>query len=180
MRTANTKNSIVLAVGASLIAGTASAGTENVAFPSGYDTGYVLYHDVDKPDRKRGPTYRKFYINKSALAAVSAGKPLPSGTVLVREDWFVKQDGDRNAIKGADGRYVPIGKKAVFVMEKRDGWGAEYPAEMRNGNWEYAAFGKDGARNEKMKIGNCFGCHLKVKASDYVFSLKDIKAAATK
>ena len=170
----------VLTAAVSLIAGTAGADTKNVAFPSGYDTDYVLYYDVDKPNKKRGPTYRKFYVNKSALAAVKAGKPLPSGTVLIREDWFVKQDGDKNAIKGTNGRYVPTDKKAVFVMEKRDGWGADYPAGKRNGNWEYAAFKKDGARNEKMKIGNCFGCHLKVKNTDYVFSLKDLKATAKK
>jgi hypothetical protein len=174
------KKTIILAATASLIAGVAVAGTNDVKFPTNYATEYVLYHDVDKPNKKRGNTFRKFYINKAALAAVKAGKSLPSGTVLVREDWHVQQDDAKNPAKGANGRFIPTGKKGVVVMEKRTGWGAGYPASKRNGEWEYAAFKKDGKRNAKAKISRCFGCHMKVKGKDFVFTQKELKAAAMK
>jgi hypothetical protein len=174
------KKTIIMAAAASLIAGVAVAGTKDVKFPSTYAKDFVLYHNIDKPSKKRGPTFRKFYINKAALASVKSGKALPSGTVIVREDWHVKQDGANNPAKGANGRFVPTKKKGVVVMEKRTGWGASYPASKRNGEWEYAAFKKDGKRNAKAKIGRCFGCHMKAKGKDFVFSQKALKAAAMK
>jgi hypothetical protein len=156
----------------------AQAGTENVKFPKGYAENYVLYTTVNKPSKKRGDTFRKFYINKSALAAVKAGKTLPSGSVLVREDWFTKKDASNKSIKGADGNFITAKKKGVVVMEKRDGWGAEYPVSKRNGNWEYAAFRVNGDRNPKAKIGRCFGCHMRKKSADFVFTMKALRKAA--
>jgi len=49
------------------------------------------------------------------------------------------------------------------VMEKRAGWGADYPADWpRNGEWEYSAFTADGLPNAKANANNkaCFTCHL--------------------
>jgi len=67
-------------------------------------------------------------------------------------------------------------------MEKGEGWGAAYPASMRNGNWEYAIFKASGERNLKAapRIKGCFGCHMRKKADDFVFSMKELKAAAKK
>jgi hypothetical protein len=64
-------------------------------------------------------------------------------------------------------------------MEKRMGWGAEYPADKRNGEWEYQAFKADGSVNDKADLNPCFTCHLqKVGAKDdFVFSLAKMKAA---
>ena len=63
-------------------------------------------------------------------------------------------------------------------MEKRNGWGTGYPASMRNGNWEYASFQPNGKRKAKAKIKRCFGCHMRKKGDDFVFSLKALRAAA--
>jgi hypothetical protein len=158
--------------------GVTQAGTENVLFPTGYADKFVQYHTIDKTSKKRGPTHRIFLINRDALAAVKAGKPLPSGTVLVREDWFVKTDSKKSAIKDAQGRFIKTNKKLAFVMEKRDGWGADYPASKRNGNWEYAAFKIDGTRHGKIKTGGCFGCHMRKKCADFVFSMKELIPAS--
>jgi plastocyanin len=59
-------------------------------------------------------------------------------------------------------------------MEKRAGWGADYPADWpRNGEWEYAAFTPDGRPNEKANANNkaCFTCHLPHAKQDFVISL---------
>ena len=171
---------VMIVAALSLIAAGAMAGTENVKFPKGYATDFVQYSFVNKTSKRFGPSYRKFYINKAALAAFKKSGKLPSGTVLVREDWFVKTDADKKAIKGADGNFIKTKKKGVVVSEKRDGWGRDYPASKRNGNWEYAAFRVNGDRNPKANIGRCFGCHLRKKGDDFVFTLKALRAAAKK
>lgn len=171
---------ILVAAATVLIGTTAQAGTENVKFPKNYATDYVQYTFVNKTSKRFGPSFRKFYINRAALAAFTASGKLPSGTVIVREDWIVKKDADKKAIKGADGNFIAINKKGVVVSEKRDGWGTEYPASKRNGNWEYAAFKVNGERNPKAKIGRCFGCHLRKKGDDFIFTMKQLRTAAKK
>lgn len=171
---------VFIAAASTFLAASAMAGTENVKFPEGYADTYVQYSFVNKPNKKRGNTLRKFYINKSALAALGTSGKLPSGTVLVREDWFVKEDAKKVPLKGADGNFIATIKKGVVVSEKRDGWGVDYPASMRNGNWEYAAFRPNGERRAKAPIKRCFGCHLRKKSEDFVFTMKALRAAAKK
>ena len=55
-------------------------------------------------------------------------------------------------------------------MEKRAGWGAEYPDNIRNGEWEYQAFGADKQVNAKAKLTACFECHKPLPSGqDFVF-----------
>jgi plastocyanin len=56
-------------------------------------------------------------------------------------------------------------------MEKRSGWGTEYPDDLRNGDWEYAAFGADRKLNDKANYKGCFQCHKPHEAQDFVISL---------
>lgn len=67
---------------------------------------------------------------------------------------------------------------AYTVMEKRTGWGTEYPAEWRNGEWEYAAFGADGKLNTKANYKACFECHKPHERTDFVISHTKLVAAA--
>jgi plastocyanin len=60
-------------------------------------------------------------------------------------------------------------------MEKRAGWGAEYPADLRNGEWEYAVFGPDTKLNEKANYKGCFQCHKPHEKQDFVISLASVK-----
>ena len=66
----------------------------------------------------------------------------------------------------------------VAVMEKRAGWGTEYPENIRNGEWEYQAFKPDKAVNTAANLTNCFTCHKPLDKQDYVFSYDRMKAAA--
>ena len=66
------------------------------------------------------------------------------------------------------------------VMEKRTGWGAEYAADVRNGEWEYQAFNAQGQPNAQANIKACFECHKPKGSDDFVFSLAAIKAQAAK
>src|SRR6476661_2517274 len=118
------------------------AGGEKVAFPETYGKG-VLYTTVDRADNKQ---YRELYATPEAIAAVKAGQPMPSGSVLT-------------------------------LMEKRTGWGSEYPDELRNGEWEYQAFKADKTVNDKANLKNCFTCHKPLDKQDFVFSFDKMKTA---
>lgn len=58
---------------------------------------------------------------------------------------------------------------AMFVQEKRAGWGAEYPPGKRNGEWEYAWFNPDGSPKADAKLDGCFSCHKSRAGRDYTF-----------
>ena len=64
---------MISAAALSLVAHTATAGTKYVRFPAGYGKTHVLYTTVDKANKKCGHTFRKFFINRAALAAVKTG-----------------------------------------------------------------------------------------------------------
>ncbi len=158
-----------------VVTGAVRAGQDNVKFPANYAKG-VLYHTVDRADIKQ---YRELFINKFAAEEAKAGRPLPSGTVLTMVNYKAKLGADGNPEKDANGRFIKTDEIAgIAVMEKRMGWGAEYPADMRNGEWEYRAFKADGTVNDKADLKPCFTCHLqKVPNQDFVFTLTQIKAS---
>jgi plastocyanin len=155
-----------------LVARPGSAGPDKIAFPANWQK-FVLYTTVDRPDVKQ---YRELYASsQAAVDAMKAGQPLPQGTVLVLIPYKAQVDPQGNPIKDAKGRFVKGEQVGVNVMEKRAGWGTEYPAELRNGEWEYAAFGLDGKLNEKANYKGCFQCHKPHERQDYVISLASLK-----
>jgi plastocyanin len=155
-----------IAVVAVLYAVPSTAGPDKIAFPAKYKD-HVLYTTVDRHDTKQ---FRELYGTPDAVAAMKAGKPLPSGSVLTLIQYKAQVDAAGTPVKGADGRFVKGDLIAYTVMEKRTGWGAEYPAEWRNGEWEYAAFGPDMKLNEKANYKGCFECHKPHEKTDFVIS----------
>ena len=173
---------VVLAV----VAGTAllpsariSAGPDVIAFPANWKS-HVLYTIVDRHDVKQ---YRELYASPEAVAAAKAGQPLPSGTVLTLIQYKAQVDAQGTPIKDANGRFVKGDLIAYAVMEKRTGWGAEYPADLRNGEWEYSVFNAEQKFNDKANYKGCFQCHKPHENRDFVFSYDAIAgkmmAAAT-
>ena len=73
-------------------------------------------------------------------------------------------------MKDPKGRFQKGDLIAYTVMEKRAGWGTEYADDIRNGEWEYAAFGADGKFNDKANYKACFQCHKPHDAMDFVIS----------
>ena len=149
------------------------AGGDKVAFPENYAKG-VLYTTVDRPDNKQ---YRELFATSEAVAAVKAGQPIPSGTVLTLVQYKAKLDAAGEPEKDANGRFIKGDLVAYTVMEKRAGWGAEYPDDIRNGEWEYQAFKADKSPNDKAVLKNCFTCHKPYDKQDFVFSFDKMKTA---
>jgi hypothetical protein len=87
------------------------------------------------------------------------------------EDRKVKLDEQGRPVRGADGRFVPTDEVLnIFVQQKGGGWGEAYPAEKRNGDWEYAWFNPDGTRRANAKFDGCFACHMPRAARDFNFT----------
>jgi hypothetical protein len=150
------------------------AGGDKVAFPENYAKG-VLYTTLDRPDNKQ---YRELYVSPpEAVDAAKEGKPLPSGTVLTLLQYRAVLGPDGNPTKDANGRFSKGELIGYAVMEKRAGWGAEYPDNVRNGDWEYQSFLADRKVNDKSNLTACFNCHKPLDKQDYVFSYDKLKTA---
>jgi hypothetical protein len=151
------------------------AGADKVAFPENYAEG-VKYLVVDKPSKQ----VHEFFAPPAAIEAARKGEPMPDGTVFIGVQYNAKLDADGNPIKGPDGRFIKSDLRGYGVMEKRIGWGSDYPAEKRNGEWEYRAFTPDKSPNEKVNLGACFECHMPQAKQDFVHSYDKLKTAAYK
>ena len=155
----------LVGLGVVVFASHVRAGGDKVAFPEGFDKG-VLYTTVDRADNKQ---YRELYTSQAAVDAAKKGQPMPDGTVVTLVQYKAKLGADGNPEKDANGRFIKTDILAYTVMEKRKGWGTEYPDNIRNGEWEYQAFTPAKAANANAKLNTCFECHLPKKSDDYVF-----------
>src|ERR1051325_4160231 len=165
----------VLATTAAIgVACNAYAGGDKVAFPETYASG-VMYTTVDRADNKQ---FRELYTSRDAVDAGKQGKPLPSGTVITLVQYAAKLDAQGNPEKDANGRFIKGNLIAYTVMEKRTGWGTEYPDNVRNVEWEYQAFKADKTPNTAANLTACFNCHKPLDpAKDFVFSYDKLKDA---
>jgi Cytochrome P460 len=161
-----------LALAMLLIAAPASAGPEKVELPADWRARFVVYNEIERPDRNPNQV-RLMYANPEAIVAARAGSPAPAGTILVMEDRLAELDAAGRPVLDARGRMKPSARIAnVFVMEKRPGWGAEYPAEWRNGEWEYAGYTPEGTKRAGVNTQACFQCHTARRGAgrDYTFT----------
>ena len=134
----------------------AYASGDLVRFPDNFESG-VHYATVE-----RGNIREELFASREAVEAARRGEPLPGGTVITLVDY---RDGKLF-------RYV--------VMEKRSGWGTQYPESKRNGEWEYQAFNADKSVNRNENLDRCFSCHKSEAANDFVFTLDRMKTAPSR
>ncbi len=79
-----------------------------------------------------------------------------------------------------NGRFVKGDLAGFSVMEKRSGWGTEYPPDIRNGEWEFQEFTADGKPNDKVNLLTCMQCHRSQANRDFLFTFNKIKAVFAK
>jgi len=139
--------------------------SEKVAFPANFKSG-VLYNVIDRDDQKE---VHQQYTSREAIEAAKAGKPLPAGTVITSANYKAVLDPHGNPIRDAKGNFVAGELDRVVVMEKRLGAGAAYPENLRNGDWEFAAFTANGKFNPQAPAKEvCMACHKPHDQLDYV------------
>jgi hypothetical protein len=163
-----------IAAAAMALAPQARAGADKIAFPESYASG-VLYVTLDNAENKQ---VRELYTSQAAVDAAKAGQPMPNGTVITRLHYAAQLDAQGNPVKDANGRFIKANLINYTVMEKRAGWGGEYPDNVRNGDWEYQVFKTDKTPNTAANFPACFNCHKPIDKQDYVFSYDRLKAAA--
>jgi hypothetical protein len=149
-------------------------GPDNVGFPTNYRSE-APYATVDRVDNKQ---VREIFTSAQTAKLVRAGKPIPEGAVFIMPIYAAKADAKDELAKDARGRLVKGDLSTIFVMEKRAGWGAGYPDELRNGEWEYARFTPDGQRMANVDTKPCLQCHKPMAKQDFVFSLPRLTGAA--
>jgi len=185
-----TRTCITMAVAFSAVAALAPsnavrAGPDKILFPENYAKG-ILYTTVNRPVRpgssaaggENSAQFREHYATPAAIEAVRNGQPIPSGTVMTMVQYRAKLDAQGAPLQDAEGRFIKADVIGFGVMEKRTGWGAEYPAELRNGEWEYAYFSPDKTLNGKMNFGACFQCHKSQASNDYLYTFDRLKPVA--
>ena len=151
------------------------AGGDKVAFPADYAKG-VRYMTLDRAENKQ---VREYFTSQAAVDAAKEGASLPQGTVITVVQYAAQLDAQGNPAKDANGRFIKTSNILGYtVMEKRAGWGAEYPEAQRNGEWEYQAFRADRNPNPNANLTACFNCHKPQAAQDFVFSYERLKLAA--
>jgi hypothetical protein len=156
--------------------GVAIAGADLVAYPEGYQKSFTHYTTRNRDDERKQVV--KIFANEVALASARDGAPLDAGSVIVMEVYKAELDAAGTPVKGADGLFVPAELAAITVMETRDGWGADYPEEWRNAEWEFAAFKADDHSLVERDYQPCFACHKPLASSDFLFSLDALEQAA--
>ncbi len=149
-----------------------TTGPHNIELPADWQTRFIRYTTVDKPDRK---IIRNLYINPEAFAALRPGQPLPYGTLAIMADQRARLDAQGNPLLDGNGRMIPEPAFiAIAAQQKERGWGEGYGPDLRNGEWEYARFNaQTGARMEG-PLTACFTCHLQARPQqDFSFSTWD-------
>lgn len=153
------------AVAGLLVTTSVMAGADNVAFPKDYKQTFQVVSVRDH--HLGGNSVAVIWANKVAIDSAKK-QELDSGAVFLMEVWRAKTE-NNELVRDAKGRLVRDVVNGINIMEKRAGWGGEYPPEWRNGNWEYATFAADGAPRSG-NLQGCFECHGPLGAAGYDFA----------
>ena len=128
---------------------------------------------VDKQPEKQ---VREVYAPREAIEAARKGDAMPEGIAITLIRYSAKLDAQGAPLKDASGRLVKGEILGINVMRKGKGWGAEYPDDLRNGEWEYRAFKADQSPNDQAKLTVCFQCHKAEVSQDFEYD--SLKTAA--
>ncbi len=151
--------------------------SRRMSFPSNFETGFTHYFTFNHKGRKQ---LRNVYANGVALEAAKAGRELPDGSVIVVEAFKAELGPDKKPVVGADGFYVAAARAGFTAMERRAGWGNDFPAILRNSDWNYAVFKGDKSLRPGVNQATCLACHKPFAKDSYLFTLKALRDVARK
>jgi Cytochrome P460 len=102
--------------------------------------------------------------NDLAIKAYREGRlPFPDGAIIARLAWNYVPSEENNKVFGRSQSFVAGAATNVQFMVKDS---AKYAA---TGGWGFAQF-NDGKPVDPAGLSGCYGCHVPVKARDYVFT----------
>ncbi|MCC6736938.1 MAG: cytochrome P460 family protein [Bauldia sp.] len=167
---------MIMAAGATAAIGVATlvaaqVPDERIPFPADYATEFTMYLEIDRIQNP-GQVMR-IYANDAALLGPGPDGRLADGAILVGEIYGAKTDAAGNVIISELGRRIRGDIAAIAVMEKEDGWGDLFPADLRNGDWDFAMFSPAGERLDR-DLNACRACHAPLQETDHVFSIQHL------
>lgn len=120
------------------------------------ETNRVTFPEIDKlvhyTTVRRGNVTEHIMTTPEAIQAIKGNQPVAAGTHFVLVDYR----------EGKVFRY--------FVMEKGNGWGADYAAGRRTGDWQFQWFWPDRSVNMNENTARCQSCHSSQSAGEYLFT----------
>lgn len=156
----------------SLVTTSALAGSANVNWPVDYKQKFTHYFSGDRTVNNNQVI--RLYANDAAIAGVHANGKLPNGSVVVGELYAAQMDDKKQPVLSGLGRRIIKNLAAIVVMQRGDGFDAEYPDELKTGNWEFAVFSPTGQRLEK-DITACRACHHPLTDKEFLFSYEHLR-----
>lgn len=142
-----------------------------IAFPADYAKTFENYLSLDRTQNE--DQVMRMFGNNVALGAARADKPLPEGSVLVGEVYKAKLDKDGKVITSALGQRIRDKLALIVVMQKRGAdFGKDFPEELQNEGWDFAAFKPDGSVAENKDLNECRACHAPLKDTQHLFSIE--------
>lgn len=130
----------------------AMAQENRATFPKNFEQ-YVLYGTYD-----RGSSKEEAFATPETLAIAKSGQLLPPGTQLVLGIW-------------ADYKLT-----GYFVMEKGQGWGADFTADQRTGDWHFQQFDTNMQVKRTAIAERCQSCHGSQAENDFMFTIDRMRA----
>lgn len=137
--------SALAAVAVSAIGWQVRAESNRVQFPN-------LEELVHYTTVRRGNVMEHIMTTPAAMEAVKSGRPIPAGAHFVLVDH-------------RDGKLY-----RYFVMEKGEGFGADYDASRRTADWQFQWFWPDKSINMSENTARCQSCHRSQQASEFLFT----------
>ena len=159
----------LIGLAALTIAGTAVAEDARIKYPAGYKETYTNYLNVDRTQNDDQVIH--LFANDIAMKGMKETGKYPNGSILVGEVYKAKKDDKGEVIESELGVRIRGKLALIAVMEKQEGWGANFAEEHKNGDWDFAAFKPDGSVAGK-DLNECRVCHAPLTESDHVFSFE--------
>lgn len=145
-----------------------------LAFPENYRTEFTRYYSGDR--LMNDDQTIVLYANDIAVAGADDPGGPPSGAVLVAEIYAASKGADGKVLESDLARRLPGEWKAIALMERRDGWGDQYPVGLKVGNWEFEVFSTSG-KNLGKDTTACRACHEPRSEKGFMFSLEHLAAS---
>jgi hypothetical protein len=139
-----------------------------IAYPESYRGSFLPYAVRARPDLDQ---VRHLFANPLAVDAIRNGEPLPHGAMFVAEIYATRKDAEGKPVRRADGRHEAGEVLFLAVMQSGPGWGQRHPREIRNGDWNFAAFDPaTGMLDATRAEATCLECHRPMTQTQFVFS----------
>jgi Cytochrome P460 len=122
-----------------------------VTFPGNF-AEYVRYGIFD-----RGSSGEEAFALPETIAISKNGQPLPNGTQLVLR---ILKNGELTS---------------YFVMQKGEGWGADFDEERRTGDWQFQQFDTNMQVMASANAAQCQSCHSGA-SSDFMYTIDQMRA----